>query len=319
VDELKQVLVPTMNKSFWISEESKIFPNILYSTDKKFRSYMGLFIRSILFILKKKPKIVILGSDLRVKQGFAVLRYLGLFKKIKFVSINMNAVPYFMTKNWRKVIYFTRNEIIERGKILAKYNAPGDQGVFSNNPVDGDLNLKSEKVDEEYAICVGSNRRDFTSVINAFDGLGLKLVIRKPPQTPLNFEGDLPSYCEVGHRPKQEYLQEVKSAKFIIVPLLETWKPHGHMAIIQAKCLGKVVISTKRSSVDDYITDGVDGFLVEPGAVSEYRKCFETLIHEDTQRKQMEKAALETADLYSYSSYQNLLINLCQELIEEDE
>ena len=122
----------------------------------------------------------------------------------------MNAVPYFMTKNWRKVIYFTRNEIIERGKILAKYNAPGDQGVFSNNPVDGDLNLKSEKVDEEYAICVGSNRRDFTSVINAFDGLGLKLVIRKPPQTPLNFEGDLPSYCEVGHRPKQEYLQEVK-------------------------------------------------------------------------------------------------------------
>ena len=316
VEILKKVLVPTMKKSFWVSPKSRIFPNILYSETKKFRSYAVLMVRSIIFINKEKPKIIILGSDLKVKQGFAILRFFGFFKKIKFVSINMNRIPYFMAKNWRKLIFFSTSELILRKKALSKYDVPEDQCVFSYLPADGNFLLTQEQVSFNYIFSGGGNRRDYGLAIEAVKGMDIALKIATFSRDMVNYKGSLPPNCQViaEKRPLQLFLQEIKNSKFVVIPLLETEKPHGHTTIAQAMCLGKVVISTKKSSVDDYITHGEDGFLIEPGNVIELRMYINILLMDEALRIKMEKKALKKSILFSYKAYQQFLVDLCREI-----
>jgi glycosyltransferase involved in cell wall biosynthesis len=317
---LEKVLVLSMSKSFWISEESKIFPNILYSDDKRFRSYMWLMVQSIVFVKKHKPKVIILGSDLRVKQGYALLRYFGLFKDINFISINKNSIPYCMIKNWRKILFFSNNEVTEAQKKLKPYNTPPDQCEFVFLPADGKFDFKKSESNEEYIYCAGGNRRDFASVIKAVKKLKINLKIRTFSEKTLDYDGEIPSNCQIniGSISLQDFLREANNAKLVLVSLEESWKPHGHTTIAQAKRLGKAVISTKRSSVDDYISDGIDGYLVEPGDARAYENCINLLINDDELRKKIEKAALESSQSYSYAHYQQYLVELCRKLIVKE-
>ena len=54
-------------------------------------------------------------------------------------------------------------------------------------------------------------------------------------------------------------------AMVVVVPLRASDAPHGHTTVAQALRLGKAVVTTRGASVEDYVRDGVEGLLVEPG------------------------------------------------------
>ena len=115
--------------------------------------------------------------------------------------------------------------------------------------------------------------------------------------------------------PLQQFLSYVAGSLFVVVPLQRTSAAHGHTTIAQALCLGKAVVTTQGAGVADYVRDGVEGLLVEPGDVAGYRAAVLRLFQDEELRRSCEAAALRRAPEFSYASFSRSLTGLCAEVL----
>jgi glycosyltransferase involved in cell wall biosynthesis len=115
--------------------------------------------------------------------------------------------------------------------------------------------------------------------------------------------------------PVWDFLARMASSLFVVVPLRSADSPHGQMFTVQALALGKPVIATRSPGVDDYLTDGREGFLVDVGDVAGYRKAILTLLRDVELRERFAREALARTEERSYPSYAQHLRALCLELL----
>jgi glycosyltransferase involved in cell wall biosynthesis len=128
----------------------------------------------------------------------------------------------------------------------------------------------------------------------------------------------LPERCDVrGRLPLQEFLSLMAGATVVVVPLRWGEAPHGHTTVAQALCLGKAVVTTRGASVEDYVRDGIEGLLVEPGDVEGYRRAVVRLATGDRLRGACEAAARDRAPEFSYAAFADGLRATCLELLDE--
>ena len=86
--------------------------------------------------------------------------------------------------------------------------------------------------------------------------------------------GTLPANVTVhGRMPVQAFLERMAGASLVVVPLRDPASPHGQTTVVQALALGKAVVATRSPGVVDYVEDGREGFLVDAGDVSGYRRA----------------------------------------------
>ena len=88
-----------------------------------------------------------------------------------------------------------------------------------------------------------------------------------------------------GHIPYKDVIRAFSSADIFVLP---TYFPEGMpMAILQALAAGLPIISTPISSIPDIVTDGINGFLVEPHASDQLTEKISLLISKKELRNRM--------------------------------
>ena len=310
---LRDVLVLTVRKSFWASPESELFPHrvfvpTLVGHSTSLVNTALLAVKAAVALVRHRPKLVFFGSAHRLVPLFLLLRRAGLLRRTKLIATNQ---VYFGPRLGRyadRVIVYSRREA-EAG---ANY-------VYLPIPADGDFDAVAPRpASPPYVFSGGGTLRDFDSVFAAIDGTGVPLtVVTHSPET-LGTSRPAPAECRILWRmPLQEFLSLMAGALFVVVPLKGMDTPHGHTTIAQALCLGKAVVTTGGSAVADYVRDGVEGLLVDPGDADGYRTAILRLYADEELRRSCEEAARTRRTEFSYASFAASIADLCVSVLDE--
>lgn len=129
----------------------------------------------------------------------------------------------------------------------------------------------------DYIFSAGRSQRDYRTLIEAVRGLDVEVVINarnfdlKDLQAPENVT--LNSYL-----PFDDYLNLLKQARFVVLPLKEEQHAAGETFMIQAMTAQKAVVVSKTYSSHEMIEHGVNGLLVPPADPLALRQAIQTLL-----------------------------------------
>ncbi len=308
---LDDVLVLTFRKSFWASRDAERFPHRVYgsivhghSTSMLNTALLGL--RALVAFIRFRPRLVLFGSAHRLVPAALALRRLRLLPARLVVTNQVYFGPRWGRYADRVVVYSRRET---EGRPGYRYIAI---------PADGDFEAVERGVAAEpYVFAGGSTLRDFATVVAAVAGTGLRLLIVTDDPSSVA-RGGLCEGCEVrGRLPLQEFLSLMARATVVVVPLHEGDAPHGHTTVAQALRLGKAVVTTRGASVEDYVRDGVEGLLADPGDIEGYRAAILRLAGDEPFRNACEAAARVRAPEFSYGTFAQSLEELCRDVLAE--
>jgi glycosyltransferase involved in cell wall biosynthesis len=318
---LKEVLVLSVRKNFWASQECQIFPNRHYAhrvlpgpgrfgSSRNPANVMTLFLGGYVDYLRQRPKLILFGAAPRLSAWFARLKRGGLLPGVKLVAPGAVYLEDELAGYIDRLYVFSRAEIsLHPAELRRRY-------VFIPLPADGDFSTLSTSQSGEFLFAGGGAGRDFRSLIEAMRGLDLKLeIVTFSPRT-LDYPGQLPDNCRVTWRmPLQDFLECMAKALFVVAPLREGLQPHGHTTLVQALRLGKAVVSTQNASVDDYVAHGREGLLVAEGDVDGYQRAILKLASDPILRASCERQAREKAVDLTYAKFAQRLVQLCRETL----
>jgi glycosyltransferase involved in cell wall biosynthesis len=312
-ERLRDVLVLTVRKSFWASPESEAFarrvyvPNLVGHSTSRFNTLLMAF-RTIAAVARFRPRLVVVGSAHRLVPALLLLRRFGLLRRTGLVVTNQVFFGPRLGRYADRVIVYSRRETEGRPNY-----------VYVPIPSDGDFAaVRPERAPLPYIFAGGGELRDYASLFAAVEGTGLSLTVVTHSPATLGVEGPPPEGCQVLWRmPLDRFLAHMAGSLFVVVPLKGLETPHGHTTIAQALSLGKAVVTTRGSAVADYVYDGVEGLLVDPGDVEGYRAALVRLATDDGLRRSCEEAAAARAPEFTYAAFADALVGLCLEVMRE--
>jgi hypothetical protein len=311
--DLDRVLVLTARKSFWASHESEIFPHRVFTPSVKGHSTsvvntLLLGVKALLAIVRRRPRLLLFGSAHRLVPLFLLLRKYGLLRRTGIVATNQVFFGPRLGSYADRVIVYSTRETEHR-----------ENYVYVPIPADGEFaSVVAHSEPIPYVFTGGWTLRDFASLFAAVEGTGIPLtVVTHSPKT-LGVEGDPPAEARVHwNMPLAQFLSQLAGSLFVVVPLKATDAPHGHTTIAQALSLGKAVVTTRGAGVADYVRNGVEGILVDPGDVEGYRAALIQLAQDDALRSKYEEAARARAQEFTYASFARSVTALCAEVMRE--
>jgi glycosyltransferase involved in cell wall biosynthesis len=129
-----------------------------------------------------------------------------------------------------------------------------------------------------YHFSGGASNRDYGTLFKAFSGLDEKLVVCCAPG---DIKGlSVPARTEIVHGAVGEaFIERLRSASSVIIPLNEADYSSGQIALIQAMRHGKPVVVTEIHSVTDYV-DGQTVLFVRPGRAEDIAAAVRRLASE---------------------------------------
>ncbi|MBV8065330.1 MAG: glycosyltransferase [Actinobacteria bacterium] len=314
---LSHVLVVTVKKSFWASPESDVFPHrvyarVFYGHSTNLLNSTVVFVRGLVAIALRRPRVVVLGSVERTVPWFIRARRFGLLGRARLIVVNQ------LNLSEAQLRFVDKDIVYQRTWIERQPPATQAKAVFTYDPADGDYESVREAVTEtgDYVFTGGGTGRDFPSVIEAVRGTDVPLeVVTFSPET-LGWTGELPANCTVHWlMPMTEFLGRMARAKVVVVPLRDPDSDFGQMMVSQALSLGKAIVATRSPGIADYVVDGQEGLLVEAGSIPAYRDAIVRLLQDDDLRHACEGHALRRAEDLTYGVFANRLVTLCQELM----
>lgn len=121
----------------------------------------------------------------------------------------------------------------------------------------------------DYVCAVGGNARDYRTLIEAarrLPDVRFVLVVR-----PNSLSGlDLPPNVAVHtNLPFGKAMNVLMHSRFMVLPLLNSEVPCGHVTLVAAMYLGKAFVITELSGVRDYVRDGDNALTVIAGSVDD--------------------------------------------------
>ena len=314
---LDEVLVLTVRKGFWASPESEVFPRRLYTATIRGPSHSlvnsgALLVRALVEIWRRPPRVVLVGYAHRIVPWLARLRLLGLLRGTRLVITNWKGLADDLVRQVDRIVEYSRPELELRSEAVRA------RAVVVPLPATGDFDgLAPPDVEGEYVFAGGGGLRDFAAAIEAVRGLDARLLVVTFSRETLGYDGDLPPNCEVRYRmPLARFLELLAGAKLVVAPLQPGSEPHGQTTVVQALRLGKALVATRDASLEDYVSDGVEGLLVDAGDVAAYRAAIDRLWHDDELRASCERAARARAQDLTYDAFAARLAAICRDVME---
>lgn len=129
----------------------------------------------------------------------------------------------------------------------------------------------------------GSHDRDYGLLVNALRGMNVRANII----CNLDVYKPLPSNNIAWHHslPEKEFVQAMRAAKYIVVPVRSTGRIAGQLNCAMAKVFGKIVVAPGCESLSDYLQDNETGVLYKQGDAESLREKI-MFIEENYQRIQ---------------------------------
>ena len=149
--------------------------------------------------------------------------------------------------------------------------------------------------DDGYVWAGGNGDRDYRTFIEAVRPLRVPVLINATRQE--LFTGiDIPPHVTIRGTTPEGFRRNLAACRVAVVPM-EGGKLHpgGQQTYLAAMAMGKPVIVTDPAGGRDYIDDGRDGILVEPGDVEGLRRSLEGLLEDPDLRVRMGRHARERA------------------------
>ncbi|HUG23773.1 glycosyltransferase family 4 protein [Piscinibacter sp.] len=123
-------------------------------------------------------------------------------------------------------------------------------------------------VEGDYLCAVGGEGRDYRLLVDALRRLPhIPAVVVARPH---NLAGlDVPGNVTVRTNiPRSEVHGIISRSRFMVLPLLHTKVPCGHVTIVSAMYLSKAIITSASDGITDYVFEGKTGLMVPPGDVT---------------------------------------------------
>ena len=247
-----------------------------------------------LVLARPHPETVVVGSHIEAIV-FAIFRFV-LFRNnltivlLGFILTNRESAwlnhlrfVYFrlVFQTVDKVICHSSLEQIRYSNLFKKSHAififiPYGLHINGRNNRDDFVNSKS--ISHPYILTAGRSGRDYATLLTAIEPLEIQLhVVCDNEKTLANLHHSqrvtvLKSCYDT------EYVNELRNALFVVIPLGVNDISAGQMVLIQAMAFAKPTIVTRTATIEEYVSDGVQSLLVAQGDVIGLRKSIKTLL-----------------------------------------
>ncbi|MFH0930615.1 MAG: glycosyltransferase family 4 protein [Candidatus Zixiibacteriota bacterium] len=279
----------------------------------------------LLIFLKRKKYDIIITANLKTGFILGLLQYLFRKKSCKHICLEMMLDEERSSFSWlvkrflqRKafskmdcIFVSSRSEIQTYSRRLDINPEKFHFLPFHTNIVDP----KPSEEKEDYILSAGRTERDYPTLIQAIKGLEIKLVIVADDHSLKKIKG-ASGVKILKDLPYPEYLELLKRAKAVVLPLNPVSKSTGQVVMLEAMALGKPVISSKVTGTLDYIEDGVNGLLVNPKDPTDLRNKLIWLLNKPDKAEQIgEKGFLFVKKHLTFDNYVAKVLKTAYSLI----
>jgi glycosyltransferase involved in cell wall biosynthesis len=234
----------------------------------------------LLIFLNRKKYDVIVTANLKTGFMLGLLQYLFRRKITKHIFLEMMLDQEKPTFPWRLKLFFQRKAFSRLNCIFVSSRAETETysrrlkietGRFQFLPFHTNvLNPALSKDEGDYVLSAGRTERDYSTLVQAMEGLHLNLIIVADKNS-LRSIKQSSSVKIILDLPYEEYIKLLKKAKIVVIPLNPVVKSTGQVVMLEAMSFGKPVIITRTTGSLDYIRDGENGLLVNPEDVQDLR------------------------------------------------
>ena len=232
------------------------------------------------FKTRAKHIVFDIGSfNSAAESGFAL-------KLMQYASHSIDGIIYH-TSSQREYYKKFFPWIVDRSQFI-KFGT--DYEFFTSNLKDC-METSKDTEKNEYCICVGYSKRDWDTVVKAFQmadtgNLTLKLVghIDEKYNNIANIE-------QIGFVSINELMNLIMNAKFSVLPLKSYNYSYGHMTLMQQMAMRKCVITSKVPSLVDYVEDKKTALLYEPENAEQLADILKLINSDDNLRTEIEENA----------------------------
>ena len=144
-------------------------------------------------------------------------------------------------------------------------------------------------------ICAaGLERRDYQTLIEAVDGLDIRVVIAAASPWSRRADGtqgaDLPRNVETCSLGFVDLRQLYADARFVVMPLEDVEFQAGITTILEAMAMAKAVVCTRTRGQTDVVVEGISGLYVPPGDSGALREAIAKLLDQPELAREMGQA-----------------------------
>lgn len=226
-----------------------------------------------LFRTKAKHIVFEIGSfNSAAEDGWAL-------KMMQFASKSIDGVIYHTGSQKEYYQRFfpwivKKSRWIRFGTDLDYFEKEQNSGECSDESILSDIRTMGD-----YLLCVGSSKRDWCTLIEAYAKLhrpvNLVLIGHVNPAY-RNLEGVkmIPSV------PIRELMEWIKGALFCVLPLQSFNYSYGQMTLMQQMALEKCVVTAEVPSLADYVIDGKTAVTYAPEDAEELARCIDRLLRQ---------------------------------------
>ena len=199
---------------------------------------------------------------------------------------------------------FVRSTNIQQS-LIRQYRYPSERAVcvYAGNNVDIRSVITQSKIyTHENILYVGLDwkRKGGPELVNAF-----RSILAEYPNASLTIVGatpnlDIPNCTVIGKIPPEELAHYYEDATIFCMPTHV--EPFG-IVFLEAMQARLPIVGTRVGAIPDFIEDGWNGYLVEPGDVQGIVKALSDLLHDPDQRRKFGERGFALAkERYSWES-----------------
>ncbi|QGZ39515.1 glycosyltransferase involved in cell wall biosynthesis [Pseudoduganella flava] len=147
-----------------------------------------------------------------------------------------------------------------------------------------------------YILTAGRSGRDYGTLFEAVAPLPIRLHVVCDNDQPLSGLTIPPNVTVLRDCYDGDYVEQLKNARFVVVPLGVADISAGQMVLLQAMAFNKATVITRTKTVEDYVSDGVEALLVPQGDAAALRAAIVRLLDDAPLLAQMASRATDAFD-----------------------
>lgn len=190
----------------------------------------------------------------------------------------------------RRALGILTNSSAEVGFMARRFGLPEAKLRFV--PMYTTLAAPARSPDNDgYVYSIGRTLRDLDTLLQAAPKIHAPLVVVAGNDDEISLP--LPAGTQVLRDiPLEDGHEKMRRAAVVVIPLLPAERSTGQVVLFEAMALGKPVVATRVAGTMDYVRDGENGLLVDPGDAHALADAVNRLLHDSRLRDRLAAAAV---------------------------
>lgn len=216
-------------------------------------------------IFKKKVKHIVfdIGCFNSAAEDGAIM------KMMQFVSKSIDGIIYH--SKCQKEYYEKYYPWLSNKSKFIRFGT--DLDFFKNDE------LKKSDDFGSYIICIGASRRDWGTLVKAYQTLDTDLKLRIVGKVNSEYE-NINGIEQIPHIPVKEMINQIYNSRLCVLPLETFYFSYGQMTFLQQMALGKCVISAKVPSLEGYAENMKTAVFYEPKDIQSCANAIKTVLND---------------------------------------